>query len=368
MKRKIKHILLNIPGWHTKRKIVVFESDDWGSIRMPSRNIYELLLKKGIAVNRFPYNRFDSLASENDLTLLFEVLFSVKDKNGNSPIITANTIVTNPDFEKIQGSDFREYFYEPFTETLSKYPEHSNSFHLWKQGIQLGIFRPQFHGREHININKWMRALRKSSGYIRLAFDYRMYDLSLDGNISEDTFVDALNFEIENEIDFQRKSIKEGLKLFAELFGYKSTTFIAPCNIWSRKLNETLFAGGITGLKGGWYQFEPRRSKLRKIFHYTGQKNNLSQYHLIRNASFEPSQIPNFNFVEDILSRMNIAFNCGKPLIIGTHRLNYIGYIDPANRDKNLKILSQLLKEIVKRYPDVEFMSSDQLIDIIQED
>lgn len=26
----LAHNLLNIPGWHTNRKIVVIESDDWG--------------------------------------------------------------------------------------------------------------------------------------------------------------------------------------------------------------------------------------------------------------------------------------------------------------------------------------------------
>ena len=33
----------NIPGWRTKRKIVVIESDDWGSIRMPSLKVFETL-------------------------------------------------------------------------------------------------------------------------------------------------------------------------------------------------------------------------------------------------------------------------------------------------------------------------------------
>ena len=28
--------LSNLPGWRTSRKIVVIESDDWGTIRMPS--------------------------------------------------------------------------------------------------------------------------------------------------------------------------------------------------------------------------------------------------------------------------------------------------------------------------------------------
>jgi hypothetical protein len=55
------------------------------------------------------------LANETDLKALFEVLHSVNDKNGNPAIITANTIVANPGFDKISDSDYQEYHYEPFT-------------------------------------------------------------------------------------------------------------------------------------------------------------------------------------------------------------------------------------------------------------
>ena len=36
----------NIMGWCTNRKIIVIESDDWGSIRMSSKQAYNSLLKK----------------------------------------------------------------------------------------------------------------------------------------------------------------------------------------------------------------------------------------------------------------------------------------------------------------------------------
>lgn len=35
IKAQIRKNWANLPGWHTRRKIVVIESDDWGSIRMP---------------------------------------------------------------------------------------------------------------------------------------------------------------------------------------------------------------------------------------------------------------------------------------------------------------------------------------------
>ena len=45
----LKRNLLNFRGWTTKRKIVVIESDDWGSIRMPSKNIFKKLHNQNFA-------------------------------------------------------------------------------------------------------------------------------------------------------------------------------------------------------------------------------------------------------------------------------------------------------------------------------
>lgn len=57
-------------------------------------------------------------------------------------MITANCAVANPDFDKIEASGYQNYYYEPFTETLKKYPEHQRSFELWQEGIKEKIFSP----------------------------------------------------------------------------------------------------------------------------------------------------------------------------------------------------------------------------------
>lgn len=47
IKDNITRYILNIPGWRSDRKIVVIESGAWGSVRMPSKILYEKLLKGG---------------------------------------------------------------------------------------------------------------------------------------------------------------------------------------------------------------------------------------------------------------------------------------------------------------------------------
>src|SRR5690606_31620131 len=104
---------------------------------------------------------------------LFKILKKHRDKNGNHPVITANTIVANPDFDKILASNFKEYHYEEFTETLKKYPD--RSFDCWKYGMSEKLFYPQLHGREHLNVNKWLHYLQNDNEDMLFAFQNNFF-------------------------------------------------------------------------------------------------------------------------------------------------------------------------------------------------
>lgn len=368
IKSQLSNTLLNLPGWHTRRKIVVIESDDWGSIRMPSREVYDKMFKLGIRVDKCPYNKYDSLASEEDLTALFDVLVKHKDKNRNHPVFTANTVVANPNFDLIRKSDYEVYHYEPFTETLKRYQKHQNSLKIWKQGMADRIFKPQFHGREHVNVPYWLRLLKSGYKEFILAFDDRFWGLG-------PNIVDYLNqniqasFDANNtlEIENQKVILKEGLNLFQNIFGYRSKSFIANNFIWSTELNPTLKNCGIKTFQGMKYQLLPQLGcgEREKILNYTGKRNNLNQIYLIRNCVFEPSQSPEDDNVGKCLRDIETAFLWRKPAVISSHRLNYIGFIDEKNRSENLKSLNNLLAMIKQKWPEVEFMSSDELGELI---
>lgn len=361
-------VSINLKGINLNRKIILIQSDDWGSVRMPSKEIFNLLLSKGIPVNRCPYNRNDSLASEQDLDALFSTLIKYKDRNDNYPVITANTVVANPNFEKIKNSEFREYFYEPFTDTLSRYPKHQNSFQLWKQGMDEKIFYPQFHGREHVNVSLWLKLLQNNNQDFRIAFESQLWGLgpsvTKNGKINIQAAFDTLE---KTELLFQKEIIKEGLLLFEGIFGFKSTSFIANNFIWDTSLNAVLSENGVKTIQGMKYQKLPLldKTKRKMIRHYVGEVNNLGQVHLVRNCTFEPSQYPNDDSVSSCLSDISNAFICKKPAIISAHRLNFIGHVNSKNRNQNLILLNDLLSTILKKWPDVEFMTSNRLGEII---
>jgi hypothetical protein len=47
------------------------------------------------------------------------------------------------------------------------------------------------------------------------------------------------------------------------------------------------------------------------------------------------------------------------------HRVNFIGSINQNNRERNLKLFKELLDKIDKLWPNVEFLSSKDLAEII---
>lgn len=364
--------LINIPGWRTNRKIVIIESDDWGSVRMASKQAFNYFLTIGLPVDKCPHNSYDALESNTDLERLFDVLGSVKDLNGNPALLTANTVMANPDFEKIRKHGFQNYYYEPFTKTLERYPSHDKVYSLYKKGIKEKLFKPQFHGREHLNVARWMHALQEGDATALLAFKWNMYSLHSGINSScRGEYLDAFAIESYEEQLQLKAIVAEGLELFQELFGYLSLSCIAPCYTWNREVEEVLSNQGVKVLQGLVIQREriyDAKGLFKKRYHYTGQLNNFAQAYLVRNCIFEPSQTREIDPVPSCLARMHTAFAWHKPAIISTHRLNFIGFLNSSNRDNNLKHFKRLLIAITKRWPDVEFLSSDQLGDLILSD
>jgi len=350
-------------GFKTNKKIVVFESDDWGSIRMPSKEIYNQCLKAGYRVDLNLYERFDSLASKDDLELLFNVLSQFKDSDNNTPILTANSLVSNPDFYRIEATN--EYYRESIKKTFNEYPKHNNCLDLWHEGERHRVFKMQYHGNEHIDTTHFINSIRRKDEDALFALKRRMPGI-ISKSTNKNNFVRATYFNnIEGKTTVLNNLIN-GLKHFEEINGYKSLSFIAPNYRWDPDYNEHLLKHGVYYFQGKVAQLCPtinRSSEETKIFHYTGEKNNIGQYYMVRNCDFEPTlnRYIDIDNVSSCLMQIKKSFSLKKPAIISSHRVNYVGFIEEKNRDTNLKLLEELLGKIIKLWPDVIFLSSEQL-------
>jgi hypothetical protein len=334
---------------------------------MPSKLIYDKLLTSGVAVDDNYFSKYDCLENEKDLTDLFEVLSSFKDINGNHLCITANTIVANPDFQKIKANGFTKYEYELFTETYKRYEQH-NAFSIWQEGIKNHLLFPQFHGREHINPTEWMKVLKLGDKNEIMAFDNEVL-LGLNNVNGSQIFLNytgAFNFESPQEEQSFKKIIEEGIEHFNTIFGFVSKSFVAPCGIKNDNLDNVLHKNGVEYFQVG-RQLEPDgKGGVIAKNRYWGHTNKLNQLYWRRNGTFEPSRDWHFNWEDSVMEDAKYAFRWGKPLVLNSHRVNYSGGVDPKNRENTLILLSKIVKKLQAKYPNLEFMSSDQLGDLIK--
>ncbi|MCK6604139.1 MAG: hypothetical protein L6Q59_04500 [Ignavibacteriaceae bacterium] len=355
----------NAGGKKVNKKVVIFDSDDWGSIRMPDRQTYEELLNLGIRVDKCPYNRNDSLESEEDIQVLLDTLNKFKDRYGNHPIFNLNIVVANPDFEKMATQLFGEYYYEPFIQTYGRFSGKVNSFDLIIQGIKHSLFSPHFHGREHLNVSYWLTKLKEGNNVFIEGFKRGVFGFG-PGITGDKSFniQAALNSYNPGEIVNHKNILNDGIRLFTTIFGTTPDSYIANNYTWDSKLNETLSFGGIKVLKCMKYQVMPKySSEKRFIRRRTGEKNQYGQIYLVRNVTFEPAQMhDSYDNVGVALKDIDIAFRMKKPAVIDTHRINYIGSINEKNRYSGITQLNELIAKILKYWPDVEFMSISRLL------
>lgn len=365
VKSTITSNLKNLVGKSLNDKYLIIESDDWGSIRMPSNQAYKNLKKKGVKLDSGDserYNKTDTLAGEEDFEALYSTLSKFKDVNNNSPVFTAISVVANPDFEKIRQNGFLKYEYEPFPVTLNKY-NREKALDYWKVGIENKLFVPEFHGREHLNVASWMRALKNEDKSTIHGFEEGCWGFkSPNGKIS---YQAAFDLEVAEDLNEQIGIIKSGLELFKSIHGYNASFFVPPNGPFNTRLEKISYENGIKYMGASKIQREPQgEGRFKKRFHWLGQKNKLGQVYLTRNCFFEPND-KSKDWIESCLLDIESAFKWNKPAVISSHRTNYIGVLDSDNRKESLFHLETLLKKVLKKWPEVKFITSRELGNII---
>lgn len=360
---------VNASGWRTKRHIIVMESDDWGAIRMPSNETYRKSIDFGIEVHKCPYNRYDKIESKCDLEALFSVLEAIRDSKNRPLVMTANFIMANPDFDRISQSNYEQYHYKSFVETLNEYYPNEDVFAVWQKGIIKGLIYPQFHGREHVYVDRWLSSLRNGLQETRFAFDHGYYGVST--TITKEirkSYLAALDMDDISELEAQREKLKDGLRLFREIFGFNSQSFIAPNYTWNTAIEEILYEEGVRFLQNGRVQHEPLgNGKMKTLKVKLGTIKQSKLISLLRNVLFEPALNPNKDWVNYVIKQAEIAFFWNKPVVISTHRLNYIGGLDETNQSQNLAMLQKIFKILSGKYNDLEFMTSVELGQLIKQ-
>ena len=365
VKTTVLNNVKNLWGWRTKRKFIAFSVDDYGNVRIDSPEARKRMDEAGLKI----YSRFDAydtLETTEDLEILFEALTSVKDKNGSPAVFTPFALPCNINFEAMAENGYQKFENELLPETFGKLKGYEGTWQLLQEGIEKGLLVPQFHGREHLNLKVFEEALAAKDHATLTSLANRSYTSVGKSPYSTISKTAAFEFWEFEENERFADIIKEGLDAFEKVYGYRSPHFNAPGGREHVVIHEVLKENGVRYLDAPFIKQEHQgKGQYKKVVNYTGKRNEYGQTFMVRNCVFEPTEKMPFDWGQYCLKQVEAAFRWNRPAVISSHRVNFCGHIDTANREKGIQALKKLLREIVKRWPDVEFVSATDICDMM---
>lgn len=373
LKQFLLNHLKNLPGWRTKRKLVVFSVDDYGNVRLDSRQARENLDQAGLKIHS-RFDAYDTLETRADLEALYEVLVSVKDQRGRPAVFTPFALPCNIDFERMAEEDYAIYRYELLPATYAKLavrdPQaYAGAWELWQEGIAQGLMAPQFHGREHLNLKVFEEKLDRRDREVLTALQNRCYTSISGSDASTIGWTAAFSFFQLQDTEAFPAILREGVEAFASVYGYRPSVFTPPAQQFPPHLEPLLPSLGLVHLDKPFYRARHLGGgKFRREFNFSGKNRHTGGTTLVRNVVFEPTDPRSSDWVAYALKQIETAFFWNRPVIISSHRVNFCGHIDPQNRKKGLDALGELLKKVAKTWPDVEFIAVEKLAQIVNND
>jgi hypothetical protein len=213
-----------------------------------------------------------------------------------------------------------------------------------------------------------MKDLQEGDKIAHLGFENNMWGFSK-------SYIAGLNygyrdtFDIKNlqELPSLENNIKEGIAILNKTFNQNTTYFLPPNGPYHLVLNKELIENGIKFIGLSKLHQNPTENGLfKKHLFWVGKKIKTGLTVITRNVIFEPGSPKHKDWVTPALMDIENAFNSKKPAIISSHRVNYIGSLNEENRSNGLRQLKELLNKITEKWPDIEFMTSSELGELIQ--
>jgi hypothetical protein len=333
-------------NWRCKELVIVFESDDWGLERKVCADLLQ------------PYGEpsdwaYEQTESEDDLERLYKILEGCKDEDGRHPSFTANFVTANPDFEKIRHEGFTNYY------DISINDQNKDLKSKWLEGMERRLFHPQYHARSHFWTDAWLQDLRDDVSGARHLFDQTCHGgLSL---LKEEEWRYHSEYIFWRNAEQMQKEqlldwLSNGLVFFQDCFGFAPLSTIAPNYVFTAVTTQAWIDKGIRIVQGAGYRIMrgPNGEK-RVISHLLGGRLPGNLLSMIRNIKFDPRPQRPQHGVENTLVRIKKLLPHHIPIIVDTHRINYVG----PWKDKALEELNSLLQALKPYHP--RFLTTTEL-------
>ena len=318
--------------WRCAEPVVVLECDDWGLLRQPCQQLLSTYGEPQDWAKEW-------LETENDLERLYGILGQFRDVGGRPACITANFIVANPDFERIEASAFQKYYEIPIL-------AHKTLKDKWLEGIARKVFLPQYHGRSHFWPPALLRDLQDDTPGARDLFRNHCHGgLALLKGSEWRYHSEYFNwYSGETLSDRERLSwVKKGLEYFQQTFNFFPKSTLTPHYLFDPSLCQTWRQAGFHFVQGTNYHILRKSdASMLVLSHALGEASPEGLLFLARMVRFEPRPRSRFKDVDTAVKGVLNCFQNRIPAVLESHRLNFTG----PWQDQAFSSLSRLLEAI----------------------
>lgn len=344
---------------------VVFESDDWGACEVaPTAAVAAALEPRWEALYGQRREIHTTLETPEDLRQLYAVLSGFRGADGQPAVFTAFTCTGAPDYEAIRATGYSEYRDIGIDEGVPPTWERGDLVSAWREGMRLGVYSPEFHGRLHhtspLLLLQRLRGAGPEAELARFAFDREVYCQG--AHLPE-----FAGMNVRAQYDWNRVGIERFRRAFGRPPAAAVTSDAYPDT-------ETIWA--LLGIRTVCLK-SCRVNSGQVVVYGTKPWNNqdpsvpMGAYHpmrdlvyLTRNVFFECANKPDQS-AEVVCEVIRTRWSEGEPAVISTHRANYVSF-EPERAQTGRIELSRLLRRLTEA-DGVRFLTSAELGDIFRQ-
>jgi hypothetical protein len=344
------------PGFRFSRPLVLLQSDDWGRVGVRDAEGLQKLRSAGLNVGERPYDLY-SLETAEDVHELAEMLHEVRDTAGESPCLEMNFVVANVDFVASAANGFREIALKQLADGLPGRWNRPGLLEAYRAGIQSRVFSPALHGTTHFCQQAVARELssggergdllrtlwKAETPYIYWRMPWVGYEYW------DPEQAPAQRFIPETE---QARWIDWGARAYRNLFHEQAVSACAPGYRAESTTHRAWKNAGVRIVQNG-----PGATRAP---HW----DECGLLHTYRALDFEPALNPQMRG-EDFVENAGPWLTRGLPLVLSLHSINFHSTLAP-NRQRTLPMLRDFFAALRKKYPDLLFVNSRQLLEIME--
>jgi hypothetical protein len=331
----------------SRARVVCIESDDWGLCGfLPDSAAAVAMDPDVLDPGFFPdvYWR-STLEDSAAVALLAGILAEHRGRDGLPAVLQPNYIMASLEFVPADGSEPDGWIRHDLPDVPARY-RRSGLWRAVEDAMSSGVWHPEYHGRWHFDPQRrrersMAEGVRAAAGQQILVFpgSERSWELA------------PWRSRADVAADFDA-----GVAAFANLFGYRPYSVIAPDYVWDDWHEELWASRGVRVIQGQREQRKPEwrgfSGRILKVGHRAlARWLHQDRVYLERNCIFEPVQEDQPRVITDAAVRaVRHAWRRSEPAVLEAHRINF-SHLDEAVPSLGRAELDLLLDELVRDEP-----------------